>query len=53
MTSVRVPSAFNVSGPLVYAVARGWRPIAVVLRDAQGKTVSRVPLANTLGGCTS
>lgn len=53
MTSVPVPRAFNVSGTLVYEVVRIWQPIAIMLRDAQGKTLSRVPLLNRVGICTS
>jgi hypothetical protein len=42
MHAVAVPKAFNVSGPLVYAVVRIWQPYAILLRDAMGKTVSEV-----------
>jgi len=48
MQSVAVPKAFNVSGPLVYAVIRIWPPYAILLRDATGKTVSEVRVL-TLG----
>ena len=44
MTAVTVPEVFGVAGPLVYEVVRICHPIAVLLRDAKGATVSRVPL---------
>jgi hypothetical protein len=53
MSAVRVPGAFNATGTLVYEVVRIWQPIAMVLRDAQGKIVSRVPLLGRVGSCTS
>ena len=44
MQAVAVPTAFNVSGPLVYDVVRIWHPYAILLRDATGKTVSQVQI---------
>ncbi len=53
MQAVAVPKAFNVSGPLVYAVVRIWHPYAILLRDATGKTVSRVAVLKLGSGfCT-
>ena len=54
MRAVAVPKAFDVSGPLVYEVVRDWHPLAILLRDSSGRTVSHVSvLKGGFGGCYS
>jgi len=54
MHAVPVPKAFEVTGPLVYEVVRGWHPLAILLRDSSGRTVSHYSVLNgSFGACTS
>ena len=45
MQTAAVPSAFGVSGPLIYAVVRGWPSMTLELRDSHGTEVSHVALS--------
>jgi hypothetical protein len=46
MPAAAVPGAFDVSGPLLYAVLGVAKPAFVTLRDVAGRTVYRAPVAS-------
>jgi len=46
MPAAAVPGAFDVSGPLLYAVLGVAKPAFVTLRDGAGRTVYRAPVAS-------